>query len=55
VIVTSDGDLHDHRDTIPVAVEDPRTFLDTLQGTSRAPIHPTAGNTSSANILLRGF
>jgi len=32
VIVTSDGDLHDHRDTIPVAVEDPRTFLDALQG-----------------------
>lgn len=30
VIVTSDSHLHDHRDAIPVAVDDPRSFLDAL-------------------------
>ncbi len=30
VIITSDDHLHDHRDTIPVAVESPRSFLDAL-------------------------
>jgi predicted nucleic acid-binding protein len=28
VIVTSDNHLHDHRATIPVAVDEPRVFLD---------------------------
>lgn len=32
VIVTSDAHLHEHRNTIPVAVDEPRAFLDMLQG-----------------------
>jgi predicted nucleic acid-binding protein len=32
VIVTSDRHLLDHRESIPVTVDEPRSFLDTLLG-----------------------
>jgi predicted nucleic acid-binding protein len=32
VIITSDSHLHDYTDTIPVAVAEPRAFLDVLHG-----------------------
>jgi uncharacterized protein len=32
VVVTSDSDFHDHLDSIPVAVQEPRDFLDVLHG-----------------------
>lgn len=32
VIVTSDRHLHGHKDSIPVPVEDPRSFKDSLLG-----------------------